>query len=48
MIHELEKFKKQVETEKCDMQTALEEAEVLITKNRKVTHIAIKYSVSNH
>ncbi|XP_071384729.1 myosin heavy chain, fast skeletal muscle-like [Centroberyx affinis] len=27
VIHELEKFKKQVETEKCDMQTALEEAE---------------------
>ncbi|XP_047426829.1 myosin heavy chain, fast skeletal muscle-like [Mugil cephalus] len=26
-IHELEKFKKQIETEKCDMQTALEEAE---------------------
>lgn len=32
-IHELEKFKKHVETEKCDMQTALEEAEVLITEN---------------
>lgn len=32
MIHELEKFKKQVETEKYDMQTALEEAEVLKTK----------------
>lgn len=27
-IHELEKFKKQVETEKYDMQTSLEEAEV--------------------
>lgn len=27
-IHELEKFKKHVETEKCDMQTSLEEAEV--------------------
>lgn len=27
-MHELEKFKKQVETEKYDMQTALEEAEV--------------------
>lgn len=27
-IHELEKFKKHVETEKYDMQTALEEAEV--------------------
>lgn len=28
MIHELEKFKKQAETEKYDMQTSLEEAEV--------------------
>lgn len=27
-IHELEKFKKHVETEKYDMQTSLEEAEV--------------------
>lgn len=27
-IHELEKFKKQVETEKYDMQTSLDEAEV--------------------
>lgn len=27
-IHELEKFKKQVETEKYEMQTSLEEAEV--------------------
>lgn len=27
-IHELDKFKKQVETEKYDMQAALEEAEV--------------------
>ena len=27
-IHELEKFKKHVETEKYDMQSALEEAEV--------------------
>ena len=33
-IHELEKFKKQVETEKYDMQTALEEAEVLITEKK--------------
>lgn len=33
-IHELEKFRKQVETERYDMQTALEEAEVLlITKS---------------
>lgn len=28
MKHELEKFKKQAETEKSDMQTSLEEAEV--------------------
>lgn len=28
MIHELEKFKKQAEAEKYDMQTSLEEAEV--------------------
>lgn len=27
-IHELEKFKKQAEVDKCDMQTTLEEAEV--------------------
>lgn len=32
-IHELEKFKKQVETEKYDMQTSLEEAEVQNTAN---------------
>lgn len=31
-IHELEKIKKQVEQEKCDIQAALEEAEVYITK----------------
>lgn len=28
MIHELEKFRKQAETEKYDMQASLEEAEV--------------------
>lgn len=31
-IHELEKIKKQVEQEKCDIQTALEEAEVHIIR----------------
>ena len=30
-IHELEKIKKQMEQEKCDIQAALEEAEVHIT-----------------
>lgn len=35
MIHELEKFKKNVETEKFEMQTALEEAEVSITHYAK-------------
>jgi hypothetical protein len=30
-IHELEKIKKQVEQEKCDIQAALEEAEVYVT-----------------
>lgn len=29
-IHELEKIKKQVEQEKCDIQAALEEAEVYV------------------
>lgn len=33
MMHELEKFKKQVETEKFDMQTSLEEAEVQMVAN---------------
>ncbi len=33
-IHELEKFKKQVETEKYDMQTSLEEAEVQLVANK--------------
>jgi len=32
-IHELEKFKKQVQMEKSDMQTALEEAEVELIKD---------------
>lgn len=36
-IHELEKFKKHVETEKYDMQTSLEEAEVQMN-----THTANK------
>lgn len=33
MIHELEKFKKQAETDKYDMQTSLEEAEVHVVAN---------------
>ncbi len=33
-IHELEKFKKQVETEKYDTQTSLEEAEVQLVANK--------------
>lgn len=37
-IHELEKFKKQVETEKYDMQTSLDEAEV-----QMIAIIANKY-----
>lgn len=32
-IHELEKFKKQAETDKYDMQTSLEEAEVHVVAN---------------
>lgn len=37
-IHELEKFKKQVETEKYDMQTSLDEVEV-----QMIAIIANKY-----
>lgn len=33
LMHELEKFKKHVETEKYDMQTSLEEAEVQMVAN---------------
>lgn len=34
-IHELEKNKKQTETEKTEIQTALEEAEVTLPKSRR-------------
>lgn len=34
-IHELEKYKKQAETEKAEIQTALEEAEVTLHKITK-------------
>lgn len=41
-IHELEKFKKQVETEKYDMQTSLEEAEVQNTANTDAKYFFCK------
>lgn len=51
-IHELEKMKKQGETEKYDMQTSLEEAEVQPTTNKAnqyvfSTNTACSVGVSN-
>lgn len=44
-IHELEKIKKQVEQEKCDIQAALEEAEVHIMLCGKIKDMGENLSV---